>query len=57
MIPYGRHHIDEDDMQVVAKVFRNGHLNQDPTKEMFEQAVVEFVGAKCLLVYPVQPLE
>ena len=46
MIPYGRHHIDEDDIQAVAEVLRHGALTQGPTIEAFEKAVAEYVGAK-----------
>ncbi len=28
MIPYGKHHIDESDIQAVVKVLREGFLNQ-----------------------------
>ena len=46
MIPYGRHHIDEEDIQAVAEVLRNGLLTQGPTIEAFEKAVAEHVGVK-----------
>jgi perosamine synthetase len=46
MIPYGRHHIDEDDIQAVVDVLRGGALAQGPTIELFEQTVAEYVGAK-----------
>lgn len=45
MIPYGHHHIDEEDIQAVANVLRNGPLTQGPMIEAFEQAVAEYVGA------------
>lgn len=46
MIPYGKHHIDEDDIQAVVDVLRSGVLTQGPTVEAFEQAIAEYVGAK-----------
>jgi perosamine synthetase len=46
MIPYGRHHVDEEDIQAVANVLRSGHLTQGPMIEAFERAVAEYVGAK-----------
>ena len=44
MIPYGRHYIDEDDIQAVVKVLRGGFLTQGPTVEAFEKAVADYVG-------------
>lgn len=46
MIPYGRHHIDEDDIQAVVDVLRSGSLAQGPAIEIFEGAVRSYVGAK-----------
>jgi len=46
MIQYGRHHIDEDDIQAVAEVLRHGALTQGPVIEAFEKAVADYVGAK-----------
>jgi len=46
MIPYGMHHIDEDDIQAVLDVLRSGALTQGPTIELFEKTVAEYVGAK-----------
>jgi UDP-4-amino-4,6-dideoxy-N-acetyl-beta-L-altrosamine transaminase len=46
MIPYGRHHIDDDDVQAVVRVLRSGTLTQGPTIESFEKAIAEYVGAK-----------
>ena len=46
MIPYGRHYIDEDDIQAVAEVLRGGSLTQGPTVEVFEKAVAAYVGCK-----------
>ena len=46
MIPYGRHHIDEEDIQAVVNVLRSGSLTQGPVIEDFERAVATYVGAK-----------
>ena len=46
MIPYGKHHIDEEDIQAVVNVLRSGALTQGPAVEAFEQAIAEYVGAK-----------
>ena len=45
-IPYGKHFVDEDDIQAVVDVLRNGALTQGPKVEEFEQAVAKYVGAK-----------
>ena len=45
MIPYGRHFIDEDDIQAVVDVLRNGALTQGPMIEAFEGAIAAYVGA------------
>lgn len=46
MIPYGKHHIDEEDIQAVVDVLRSGVLTQGATIEAFEKAVADYVGAK-----------
>ena len=46
MIPYGRHVIDEDDIQAVAEQMRSGWLTQGAKVEEFEAAVAAHVGAK-----------
>ena len=46
MIPYGKHHIDEEDIQAVVNVLRSGALTQGPAVEAFEKAVANYVGAK-----------
>lgn len=45
-IPYGKHYIDEDDIQSVVDVMRNAVLTQGPKVEEFEQTVAKYVGAK-----------
>lgn len=46
MIPYGKHYIDDDDIQAVVNVLKSGALTQGPAVEAFEQAVADYVGAK-----------
>ena len=46
MIPYGKHHIDEDDIQAVVNILRSNFLTQGPAVEAFENAVAEYVGVK-----------
>jgi len=46
MIPYGRHHLDEDDIRAVVDVLRGGSLAQGPTIEAFEQAVADYVNVR-----------
>lgn len=46
MIPYGKHHIDEDDIQAVVDILRSGILTQGPAVEAFEHAIAEYVDAK-----------
>lgn len=46
MIPYGKQHLDEDDIQAVVAVLRSELLTQGPSIDAFERAVAEYVGAK-----------
>src|SRR5688572_23965233 len=46
LIPYGRHHIDEEDIEAVVQLLRTGALTQGPAIEAFESAVAEYVGAR-----------
>lgn len=46
MIPYGRHHIDEEDIRAVVGVLKSGALTQGPMIDAFERAVAEYVGTK-----------
>jgi len=46
MIPYGKHHIDEDDIQAVVDILRSSFLTQGPAVEAFENAVAQYVGVK-----------
>lgn len=46
MIPYGKQHIDENDIQSVVDCLRSSFLTQGPLIAQFEQAVAEYVGAR-----------
>ena len=46
MIPYGRHHIDESDVEAVSNLLRNGMLTQGPMVAAFEEAVASYTGSK-----------
>ena len=46
MIPYGRHYIDEADVEAVVDMLRHGALTQGPRIAEFEEAVARYVGAK-----------
>jgi len=46
MIPYGRHYINNDDIQAVTDVLRGDWLTQGPKVKEFESIVAEFVGAR-----------
>lgn len=46
MIPYGKHHVDEEDVQAVVNILRGGALTQGSTVSQFEQAVSDYVGAR-----------
>ena len=46
MIPYGKQHINEDDIRAVTEVLRSDWLTQGPKVEEFEKAMAEYCGAK-----------
>ena len=46
MIPYGRQHIDAEDIQSVADVLQSDWLTTGPKVSEFERAFANFVGAK-----------
>lgn len=46
MIPYGKHFIDEEDINAVIKVLKSDNLTQGPLIDIFEQEVSKYVGAK-----------
>jgi perosamine synthetase len=45
MIPYGKHHIDKDDIEAVTAVLKSGSLTQGPMIELFERSIADYVGA------------
>ena len=46
IIPYGKHHIDEEDIKSVVDVLRSESLTQGNQIIKFEQAIADYVGAK-----------
>lgn len=46
MIPYGRHHIGEDDIKAVEEVLKSAFLTQGDKVALFEQTIAQYVGAK-----------
>jgi len=46
VIPYGKHYIDDDDIQSVVDVLRDGLLTQGPKVVEFERKLADYVGAK-----------
>ncbi|NVJ97563.1 MAG: UDP-4-amino-4,6-dideoxy-N-acetyl-beta-L-altrosamine transaminase [Alphaproteobacteria bacterium] len=49
-LPYGRHQIDDDDIEAVVDVLKNGALTCGPKVDAFEQAFAEKIGAKHAVV-------
>ncbi|MEY9200319.1 UDP-4-amino-4,6-dideoxy-N-acetyl-beta-L-altrosamine transaminase [Sinorhizobium sp. CCBAU 05631] len=49
MIPYGRQDITQADIDAVAEVLRSDFLTQGPMVPRFEEALVEYTGAKFAL--------
>jgi UDP-4-amino-4,6-dideoxy-N-acetyl-beta-L-altrosamine transaminase len=45
MIPYGRQHISDDDVDAVVAVLRSDFLTQGPGVPAFEQAIASYCGA------------
>jgi UDP-4-amino-4,6-dideoxy-N-acetyl-beta-L-altrosamine transaminase len=45
-IPYGRHNIDQTDIDSVISVLKSDFLTQGPQVPLFEQAVCDYVGSK-----------
>lgn len=45
-IPYGQHHIDDQDIRAVVDVLETGMLTQGPMIEAFERTIAEYVGAR-----------
>jgi len=45
-IPYGRQHIDEDDIKAVIETLGADFLTQGPKVKEFEDKLAEYIGAK-----------
>ena len=45
-IPYGRQHIDDQDVGAVVEALRSERLTQGPAVERFERAVADYCGAQ-----------
>jgi perosamine synthetase len=50
MIPYGRQHIEDDDIEAVVGVLRSDWLTQGPKGKEFEEALAVYTGAKFVTV-------
>jgi dTDP-4-amino-4,6-dideoxygalactose transaminase len=50
MIPYGRHSINQADIDAVVKALRSEWLTTGPLVEQFESALESIVGAPCISV-------
>jgi dTDP-4-amino-4,6-dideoxygalactose transaminase len=46
IIPYGRQHITEEDIQAVVNVLNSDFLTQGPEIEKFEKSFAEYIGSK-----------
>ena len=46
MIPYGKHHIDKEDIKSVIEVLKGDNLAQGPLISAFEREISKYVGAK-----------
>lgn len=46
MIPYGKQHITEEDIQSVVEVLKSDYLTQGPKIAEFEQAFSEYIGCQ-----------
>lgn len=46
MIPYGKHFLDEDDIEAVICCLRDGPITQGPIVSEFEERFADFVGAR-----------
>ena len=50
MIPYGKHHIDQEDINSVIKVLKSDNLTQGSLIAVFEKEISKYVGAKYSVV-------
>jgi dTDP-4-amino-4,6-dideoxygalactose transaminase len=51
VISYGRQSIDDDDIAAVTAVMKGDWLTQGPAIEAFEQAIINFTGAKHAIAF------
>jgi len=51
ILRYGRHHIDDEDIQSVIKVLLSDHITQGHTIAAFEEALCQKVNAKFAVVF------
>src|SRR3989338_6438016 len=45
-LPYGRHTIEEEDIQAVVDVLRSAWITQGPTVRQFEEAFAAYAGSR-----------
>lgn len=50
-LPYGKHWIDEDDIEAVINVLKSDYLTTGPAITIFEQKVANYVGAKYAVAF------
>lgn len=50
IIPYGKHHIDEQDINAVKSTLKSGWLTQGPAISAFEKNLADYVGVKYAVV-------
>ena len=46
MIPYGKQHIDDEDIKAVVETLSSDWLTQGPKVPLFEEAMSEYCGAR-----------
>lgn len=46
MIPYGKHHLNQDDISAVVEALMSQNLTQGPYVESFESKIASYVGSK-----------
>ena len=51
MIPYGRQHVDDDDIAAVVAVLKGDWLTRGPAVEAFEARICEVTGARHAVAY------
>jgi UDP-4-amino-4,6-dideoxy-N-acetyl-beta-L-altrosamine transaminase len=50
-IPYGKHWIDQEDIDSVIKVLKGDWITQGPTIDKFEKAIADYVGARYAVAF------